>query len=37
MEENFVALKKYNFWNGSVPDSGFPRKDYTKKLSNKAI
>jgi len=32
MEENFAALEKYNFWNGHVPELGFPRKDYTDKI-----
>lgn len=32
MEENYAALEKYNFWNGNVPELGFPRKDYTDKI-----
>jgi len=32
MEEYFEALEKYNFWNGHVPELGFPRKDYTDKI-----
>jgi len=32
MEENIAALEKYNFWNGHVPELGFPRKDYTDKI-----
>lgn len=32
MEENFETLEKYNFWNGHVPELGFPRKDYTDKI-----
>jgi predicted AAA+ superfamily ATPase len=32
MEEGFAALEKYNFWNGTIPDLGFPRKDYTDKI-----
>jgi predicted AAA+ superfamily ATPase len=32
MEENFAALKKYNFWDGNVPEVGFFRKDYTDKI-----
>jgi predicted AAA+ superfamily ATPase len=32
MEESFATLEKYNFWNGYVPELGFPRKDYTNKI-----
>lgn len=32
MEEYFLALKKYNFWNGNVPELGFSRTDYTNKI-----
>lgn len=32
MEEYFVTLEKYNFWNVHVPELGFPRKDYTNKI-----
>ncbi|MDR0872576.1 MAG: ATP-binding protein [Prevotellaceae bacterium] len=32
MEENFNALRKYNFWNGNVPELGFVRKNYTDKI-----
>ncbi|MDP2335132.1 MAG: ATP-binding protein [Bacteroidota bacterium] len=32
MEENFTALKKYNFWEGNVPELGYYRKDYTDKI-----
>jgi len=32
MEDKFAALEKYNFWNGNVPEFGFPRKDYTDKI-----
>ena len=32
MEEYFEALKKYNFWDGHVPELGFLRKDYTDKI-----
>ena len=32
MEENFSALKKYNFWEGNVPELGYYRKDYTDKI-----
>jgi len=28
MEEKFNILKKYNFWNGNVPEQGFLRLDY---------
>lgn len=30
MKENFTALEKYNFWNGNIPELGFPRKNYTE-------
>jgi len=32
MEENFKALRKYNFWEGNVPELGYYRKDYTDKI-----
>lgn len=32
MEENYAVLEKYNFWNGNVPELGFPRKGYTDKI-----
>lgn len=32
MEEKFTALKKYNFWEGNVPELGYYRKDYTDKI-----
>jgi predicted AAA+ superfamily ATPase len=32
MEDNFTALKKYNFWEGNVPELGYYRKDYTDKI-----
>ena len=32
MEENYTALKKYNFWEGNVPELGYYRKDYTDKI-----
>ena len=32
MEEYFAALKKYNFWEGNVPELGYYRKDYTDKI-----
>jgi uncharacterized protein len=32
MEDYFATLEKYNFWNGHVPELGFPRKDYTDKI-----
>jgi hypothetical protein len=32
MEEDFLALKKYNFWEGNVPELGYYRKDYTDKI-----
>jgi predicted AAA+ superfamily ATPase len=32
MEENFAALKKYNFWEGNVPELGYYRKDYNDKI-----
>lgn len=34
MKENFAALEKYNFWNGNVPELGYPRKDYTDSIFN---
>lgn len=34
MDENFTALKKYNFWNGNVPELGFIRKNYTDSIFN---
>lgn len=34
MEENFKSLKKYNFWNGNVPQLGFLREHYTKNIFN---
>lgn len=34
MDENLKALKKYNFWNGNVPELGFLRKHYTDKIFN---
>jgi predicted AAA+ superfamily ATPase len=32
MEENFTALKKYNFWEGNDPELGYYLKDYTDKI-----
>ena len=32
MEENFKALRKYNFLEGNVPELGYYRKDYTDKI-----
>ncbi|MDL2323336.1 ATP-binding protein [Bacteroidales bacterium OttesenSCG-928-A17] len=32
MEENFNFLKKFNFWNGNVPELGFARTNYTDKI-----
>lgn len=32
MEENFTALKKYNFWEGNVPELGYYCKNYTDKI-----
>lgn len=32
MEENFEALKKYNFWDNNYPELGFPRDLYTNKI-----
>jgi hypothetical protein len=29
MKEYFDALRKYNFWNGNIPESGFIRENYT--------
>lgn len=37
MEENFVALEKYNFWSGHVPELGFSRKDYADKMADRHI
>ncbi|GAP72351.1 ATPase [Candidatus Symbiothrix dinenymphae] len=34
MEEYFAALEKYNFWDGNVPELGFPREDYANNVSN---
>lgn len=34
MEENFKSLKKYNFWNGNVPQLGFLREHYTGNIFN---
>ena len=33
MDEKIKILSKYNIWGGETPDIGFPRKDYTEKLS----
>jgi hypothetical protein len=32
MEEIFAILERYNFWNGTAPDTGFQRRTYTDKL-----
>jgi predicted AAA+ superfamily ATPase len=32
MEDNFISIKKYNFWDGNVPELGFLRTDYTDKI-----
>lgn len=32
MEENFELLKRYNFWDGNVPQLGFLRKRYTNNI-----
>jgi predicted AAA+ superfamily ATPase len=32
MDEKFESLRKYNFWEGNVPESGFVREDYTGKI-----
>jgi predicted AAA+ superfamily ATPase len=34
MKEYFKALRKYNFWDGKVPETGFIRKKYTNKIMN---
>jgi len=34
MDEKFVSLAKYNFWDGNVPALGFPRKYYTDSIFN---
>ncbi len=34
MDENFIALKKYNFWNGNVPQMGFLRENYLETIRN---
>src|SRR5690606_24755830 len=34
MEEYFSALMKYNFWDGHVPQLGFPRKEFTDKIEH---
>ncbi len=31
-EEIFAILERYNFWNGTAPDTGFQRRTYTDKL-----
>ena len=32
MDEKILILSKYNFWNRNVPETGFPRRDYTDKI-----
>jgi len=32
MEEKFDAIRKYNLWDGMIPDLGFVRKEYTNKI-----
>jgi len=32
MEENFNSLKRYNFWDGNVPQLGFLRESYTNNI-----
>ena len=32
MVENFEALAAYNFWDGNVPELGYPRRFYTDKV-----
>lgn len=32
MEDKFVDIEKFNFWNGHVPELGFERVDYTNKI-----
>ena len=32
MKVNFNTLRKYNFWNGNIPELGFVRKSYTDKI-----
>ena len=32
MEENFKALEKYNFWSNNLPQLGFLRESYLKKI-----
>lgn len=34
MEENFGSLKRYNFWDGNVPQLGFLREHYTNNIFN---
>ena len=34
MEENLASLRKYNFWDGHVPELGFSREEYTGKIFN---
>lgn len=34
MEENFAALKKYNFWDGNVPKLGYHRENYLDTIHN---
>lgn len=33
MDEKIAILSKYNFGNGNVPETGFPRHDYTDKIN----
>ncbi len=32
MKEKFNDIKKYNFWNGNIPDLGFERAEYSDKI-----
>ncbi len=34
MDDNLNPLKKYNFWDGNVPELGYGRTMYTKKVSD---
>ncbi|KAA6321793.1 hypothetical protein EZS27_028598, partial [termite gut metagenome] len=32
MKEKYTSLEKYNFWNGNVPELGYARKEYLRKI-----
>lgn len=33
MDDRFNVLKKYNFWDGNLPQMGFVREEYTEKIA----